>query len=697
MKNKIRPWCIYAGTLLCMMMFSAAGPDTAFGATYYGSPDGNGDGLSEGRPFRIADFWPIAQPGDTIVLLDGIYRGADSMVDPYGTLGKALRGTSSNPITIRAQNEGSVTIDGEHARIPVNLVQNDWFVIEGINAHSSTKEVVRVNGSANNIIRKVCAWDANSNHANGQVFYISSGGSSYQITAENNLIEDCAGFGEGRKIFVTGHQAENNTFRRCWGRWEGSIRTGPKMTYSTLYNSYDTKFENCIGTWDGRRMPESSSNYYSDEWHYYDDYNVDQPYGIFGADRHDAANSRGATVRGCIAYLKAAPRLRDFIGLFQNMNWNNNTNYSDYEDCIAYRDPSIPASRNDAPTFHFGQIITGRKFSSLSDFGPATAWYVAGLPSDRFDAGTIYEDNDGSELVAAYGHIMSNPDGATVMKRYINGVLTSDDLWPWPMDQRIYDAMLQAGYSDPIRVTDEVFGLAGGAYPGTQPPPPVVDDGLLVHWGLNEGGGSTAHDSTDNGFDGAISGASWVSPGYDGTGYALSFDGSDDHVVDEDGEQYLNGLSEFTVSVWVKSNLLATDRGILSGVEPDGMDTQLSLRYDAAGYAAGGVNVIKAALGSTGGTQALESGENVTTRAWQHLVMRWRSGNELELFIDGVPDTPTYNDAATSGTVTGLTKLILGKGQKVTSSWDGWIDEFKVFSYSLSDAQIEDLSTQSTR
>ena len=76
---------------------------------YYASPNGAGNGRSEKSPFRIADFWTVARPGATLCLLDGTYRHTDSMITP-GASGKS--GRSGIPITVKALNDGAVTIDG---------------------------------------------------------------------------------------------------------------------------------------------------------------------------------------------------------------------------------------------------------------------------------------------------------------------------------------------------------------------------------------------------------------------------------------------------------------------------------------------------------------------------------------------------------------------------------------------------------
>ena len=55
------------------------------------------------------------------------------------------------------------------------------------------------------------------------------------------------------------------------------------------------------------------------------------------------------------------------------------------------------------------------------------------------------------------------------------------------------------------------------------------------------------------------------------------------------------------------------------------------LRYDAAGFEAGGKDLLKAGITTTGGIQRLETASDVQTKSWQHIVLTWSSGNELAL------------------------------------------------------------------
>ncbi len=49
-------------------------------------------------------------------------------------------------------------------------------------------------------------------------------------------------------------------------------------------------------------------------------------------------------------------------------------------------------------------------------------------------------------------------------------------------------------------------------------------DEVLV-WTFDEGSGGTVFDGSGNGRDGTINGATWQAGGFDGGGYALSFEG----------------------------------------------------------------------------------------------------------------------------------------------------------------------------
>jgi len=221
-----------------------------------------------------------------------------------------------------------------------------------------------------------------------------------------------------------------------------------------------------------------------------------------------------------------------------------------------------------------------------------------------------------------------------------------------------------------------------------------ITEGLVGYWPLDDGAGAIAVDRSGNGNHGALNTSTmplWQPYGGRVNG-ALLFDGSGGYVVDEDAETYLNGLDALTVCAWVKSNVIGTDRGFIIFSSPDTTDNR-DIRYDVAGAQGGGTNLVKCGITSTGGRQQLESSSGVQTTDWQHLAMTWNSGAPVRLYIDGVQDAATWVEPATVGTLTGCTKLIAGRGGKDlgSSSWDGVVDDVRVYNVVLSPSEIRTL------
>lgn len=116
----------------------------------------------------------------------------------------------------------------------------------------------------------------------------------------------------------------------------------------------------------------------------------------------------------------------------------------------------------------------------------------------------------------------------------------------------------------------------------------------------------------------------------------------------------LVGLSQVTMVVILKSDATATDEGIVySDLGSTSDDRPFNIRYDSQGFSGGGTNLIKYAMvAESGGVKSFSVGEsanNTQTTEVQHLVIRWKSGTEVQLFINGVKDIPTFTPAAISG------------------------------------------------
>ena len=120
----------------------------------------------------------------------------------------------------------------------------------------------------------------------------------------------------------------------------------------------------------------------------------------------------------------------------------------------------------------------------------------------------------------------------------------------------------------------------------------------MCWWKFDETPGGAVIDSSGYDHFGVVQGAALEMEGR--VGSALRFGGDGDYVVDEDAEEYLNGLNALTVCLWIQADEIGTDRGFIDCEEPDGTDQMITMRHDAAGASYGGTKVFKTAVVSTG-------------------------------------------------------------------------------------------------
>jgi hypothetical protein len=77
----------------------------------------------------------------------------------------------------------------------------------------------------------------------------------------------------------------------------------------------------------------------------------------------------------------------------------------------------------------------------------------------------------------------------------------------------------------------------------------TLNSGLLAHWKLDEGSGTTASDASGNGRTGTVNGgATWTTGTVNG---ALSFDGVNDHVA---VPTTIGDRAAFSVALWFKTS-----------------------------------------------------------------------------------------------------------------------------------------------
>jgi len=193
------------------------------------------------------------------------------------------------------------------------------------------------------------------------------------------------------------------------------------------------------------------------------------------------------------------------------------------------------------------------------------------------------------------------------------------------------------------------------------------DPSLVGWWRFDEGSGSVATDSSGNGLDGTIEGATWTAGQ---SGSALEFDGTDDAVRIP---EFATGEAQ-TITAWIKIDSVSSgQKQMFNGNGPPHMNFEL-----ADGMIEGRVY--------TGSTNITLTGPEVPVGDWTHVAWAYdHPGNRSELFIDGV--SVALGEA--SFTVAHTSSNVIGRHPTATTaSFLGVIDDVRIYSRALTEAEI---------
>ncbi|RJR27995.1 hypothetical protein C4561_00625 [candidate division WWE3 bacterium] len=215
----------------------------------------------------------------------------------------------------------------------------------------------------------------------------------------------------------------------------------------------------------------------------------------------------------------------------------------------------------------------------------------------------------------------------------------------------------------------------------------------LGHWKLDEGYGSTAHNSGNGGadLDGTITSATWSNSGK--FGKALSFNGSDSIVDFGVGAvtTELDGASAITLETWMKPQTYpgGTSRGRMISLHvADGNSGALLSVY--------GDNSVEVA----GRSVAAETLETATAALsdpteWHHIVgILDFQNDQIKIYVDGILSTTqsvTFtNTLYTAGTLTTAYDTLGAYKTTVTGDfYDGFLDSTKIYKFALTDDQVK--------
>ncbi len=216
----------------------------------------------------------------------------------------------------------------------------------------------------------------------------------------------------------------------------------------------------------------------------------------------------------------------------------------------------------------------------------------------------------------------------------------------------------------------------------------VTPSTLVVHLKLDESGGTTAADSSGRAFHATLFNTPTFSPGTFGNALNLPATASQYARLPSG---VASGITDFTVSTWVKVNAFATWQRIF-----DFGSSTTNYMFLTTQYTGTAPNAAKLRFGIRAGSATTEqnvSGTAValTTGAWTHVAVT-RSGTTVSLYVNG--------SLAGSGTIAlnpsdlGVTTLnYLGKSQFNDPYLDGSLDDFRLYSQAMSATEIASLAS----
>ncbi len=198
-----------------------------------------------------------------------------------------------------------------------------------------------------------------------------------------------------------------------------------------------------------------------------------------------------------------------------------------------------------------------------------------------------------------------------------------------------------------------------------------ITSGLVGHYTFDSTSGSTVSDSSSENNDLTISGSVSSTTGRDGS-VAYQFSGGSAEAGSNPPFGF--AVDGFSYSFWINTTLdpASTSKVIDHSGSSRGVD--FSITSSQALYVS--------ASSSLQGDSLITASGAVTDGGWHHVAMV-RSGNSMELFVNGVSaDTETGN----YGSFSPFSRLKLG-----SSSFSGALDEVRVYNRSLSASDVTEL------
>lgn len=194
--------------------------------------------------------------------------------------------------------------------------------------------------------------------------------------------------------------------------------------------------------------------------------------------------------------------------------------------------------------------------------------------------------------------------------------------------------------------------------------------GLVAYFPFN----GNANDSSVNGNNGQVFGATLTQDRFGHANSAYSFDGVDDYMRTFDS-QSLNITGNLTISAWIRTSSAANGPIIFSNMLEVSPHDGYSIRLTQAGK-----------VYFLSGDQPLIGQQSVVSADWKHVAVV-QSGTTASVYIDGALDlSGTVGVPTTAGV-----DQTIGASYSPYYFWDGDLDDIRVYNRALTLAEIQQL------
>lgn len=194
--------------------------------------------------------------------------------------------------------------------------------------------------------------------------------------------------------------------------------------------------------------------------------------------------------------------------------------------------------------------------------------------------------------------------------------------------------------------------------------------------------------SSVNGYTGTGTGSPTYATGHGG-GQALDLENSSGQYVTYSTGIPISGVSQLTYAAWVWIESHADFRNICNKGSGNNY-----LTLGTGGTGAGSQTGLLAGVGS--GQYGVTPGSVLTTGAWHHVAYVYDgtqtgNANRLKVYVDKVQQTLTFTGTIDSTTPAGATGAFIVGDLGSNPSWDGLIDDLRVYTRALTQSDINEL------